>query len=399
MYTQLLKILALIIAAGLLLLAIPEPAEAAKACGGLNQSSCWNVNPAKWCKGNLQYKPTGVPGKGRCVKKPTPKPKKICGGLNQSSCWHVDPTKWCKGNLQYKPTGVPGKGTCVTRPAKAPCGGEGEKSCWNINPAKWCEDGLKYKPTGIPGQGRCIRKVSDDELRDVASEVVARIKSLGSDNPLNDLRMCLKRPENYSALQSAMTSRSANGVNNLLRLCGVSPQALEDYAHRVLGSFNGNAANSGSYAKGSSMASLASTSVRGSSSGSRGKSVNLAIGLGLSGVAKVGVEGGVGYRIELRSNPEARFFVSGGLAAGIGLSGSADVSVGLSYGNMPTAHWARESGVSVSYSGKYVYGGGAAIDFSTNSFIPEGFTISGSAGAGVEAGVVTATGTQYLYNF
>jgi hypothetical protein len=44
-----------------------------------------------------------------------PKPAKVCGGLNQSSCWHADPTKWCKGDLKYKPTGIPGQGTCIKR--------------------------------------------------------------------------------------------------------------------------------------------------------------------------------------------------------------------------------------------------------------------------------------------
>ena len=143
---------------------VVDSAEA-KDCGGENQSSCWSVDPNKWCNSGLQYVPGGLPGKGRCIKKPKPKPKpkKECGGLNQSSCWHVDPTKWCKGNLQYKPTGVPGKGTCVKatpKPAQQ-CGGKGQKSCWHVDSRKWCDAGLEYVGTGKPGDGRCITPGSD----------------------------------------------------------------------------------------------------------------------------------------------------------------------------------------------------------------------------------------------
>ncbi|MDP5071671.1 MAG: hypothetical protein NWQ45_12300, partial [Congregibacter sp.] len=134
-------------------------------------------------------------------------------------------------------------------------------------------------------------------------------------------------------------------------------------------------------------------------SSSRGDVVNLSIS-GLAGTgAAVGIGGGVGYRIELRSDPQARFFVAGEVTVGFGISASADIAVGVNYGEMPTNHWAREGGASVSYSGRAVYGGGVAIDFETDSVVPSGFTLSGGVGAGVEAGVVGASITQYLYNF
>ena len=394
MKTHILRSLTLTIATGLLFAVVPESAEA-KACGGKNQSSCWSLNPAKWCNGNLQYRGNGKPGQGRCVSRSAPK-EKSCGGLNQSSCWSANPNDWCRGDLKYQPTGIPGQGTCIKRPAKD-CGGPGEKSCWNVNPARWCEGDLKYKPTGIPGQGRCVKRISDDDLREVAGEVAARIKKLGSNNPLEDLRTCLKRPDRFADLQRALLSRSANSLNGLLRQCGVSPQALADYGDRVMASF-GTATGYGVAARPGSVAAARTVSTR-SSSSPDDRTWNLAIGAGVSGVAKVGVEGGIGYRIELRSSPEARFFVSGGVAAGIGLAGGADVSVGLNYASMPTEHWARETGKSVSYSGKYAYGGGVAIDFDLLSLVPNGFTLSGGIGAGVEAGVVTGSGSLYLYNF
>lgn len=393
MSTRITKIKALFVIAGICALFSTGQAQA-KSCGGLNQSSCWNVNPAKWCNGNLQYKPTGVPGKGTCVKRKSKraKPKSSCGGLGQKSCWNVNPAKWCSGDLQYKPKGIPGKGTCEAR-AKKNCGGLNQQSCWNINPARWCNDNFKYKPTGVPGQGTCILRVEDNDLKEVASSVVDRLKQLGDDNPLTNLRTCLKRPQTQAQLIEALNSKSKNGVNALLRQCNASPQALAQFASDVLGTFNSEAAG-GSVARSS-----AGVATRSNSSGNRGNAVNLSISGVASGVAGVGFEGGVGYRIELRSNPEGRFFVAGGLSTGFGLSGGADVAVGLNYGQMPTAHWAREPGVSVGYSGKFAYGGGVSIDFETDSIIPSGFTLSGGIGAGGEAGVVTGSGTQYLYNF
>jgi hypothetical protein len=143
-----------------------SPVEAAKNCGGLNQKSCWHVEPKKWCDHNLQYKPGGVPGKGRCVKpqpKEKEKTKKECGGLNQKSCWHVDSKKWCQSGLQYSGTGKPGEGRCI-KPGSDPtptCGGLNQKSCWNANPERWCDSGLKYFGNGKPGDGRCVKPGSD----------------------------------------------------------------------------------------------------------------------------------------------------------------------------------------------------------------------------------------------
>lgn len=386
------KITALLVLASAYMM-LGSGAAQAKDCGGLNQSSCWNVNPAKWCNGDLQYKPTGVPGKGTCVKrkeKPS-KPKKTCGGLGQSSCWNVNPAKWCEGDLRYKPTGVPGKGTCVTR-EKETCGNLGQSSCWNVNPARWCNGNLKYKPTGVPGQGTCVLRVSDNDLKDVAATVVDRLKQIGDNNPLANLRTCLKRPQNQAQLFEALNEKSKNGVNAVLKSCNASPDQLAKFAHDVLGTFGGDGS-----AK-SATRSLASTT-RSNTSSDRGDAVNLSISGGGNAGAGVGVEGGLGYRIELRSNPEGRFYVSGGISTGFGISAGADLSVGLNYGSMPTTHWAREPGVSVSYSGKAVYGGGVAVDFETDSIVPSGFTLSGGVGAGGEAGVVTGSVTQYLYNF
>lgn len=363
----------------------PKP-KPKKECGGLNQSSCWHADPTKWCKGDLQYKPTGVPGKGTCVKR-QPKPQKECGGLNQSSCWHADPTKWCTGDLQYKPTGVPGQGTCVVRKEKQ-CGNLNQASCWHVNPAKWCNGDLKYKPTGIPGQGRCILRVSNNDLKDVAGGVVARLKSIGENNPLTDLRNCLLRPENHAELKEALGRQSANGVNTLIRHCGVSPDELRRFGESVLGASNSQT----TMARGH-------TRSRSSSGSDDDKAWHLSIGGSGSGVAYVGFEGGVGYRIGLEKNPEARFYVTGGLSIGVGLAAGADVAVGLSYERMPTEHWARDPGASVSYSGKFAYGGGVAVDFAKDSLVPSGFTLSGGIGGGAEAGVVTGSVDQYLYNF
>lgn len=381
MLTNLTKIKALLAIASLCALFASGQAEA-KNCGGLNEESCWSPNPAKWCDDGLKYKPTGVPGKGTCVSK-TPKPKRVCGGLGEPSCWNANPAKWCEGDLQYKPTGVPGKGTCVSR-AKESCGNLDQKSCWNLNPKRWCNDDLKYKPTGVPGKGTCVLRVKNDDLKDVASDVVARLKEFGDNNPLANLRRCLNQPAQQAQLIGALNNKSKNQVNSVLAMCNVSPDEIAAFASDVLGGFGESAPGA---------------TTRSASTASRGDVINLSLAGVASAGAGVGLGGGVGYRIELRSDPQARFFVAGDLNVGFGLAAGVDIAVGVNYGEMPTNHWAREGGASVSYSGKAVYGGGVAIDFETDSIVPSGFTLSAGVGAGGEVGVVSGSVTQYLYNF
>lgn len=374
---------------------VKRESKPAKQCGGLNQKSCWHADPTKWCKGNLQYKPTGVPGQGRCVKR-EPKPAKQCGGLNQKSCWHANPAKWCEGDLQYKPTGIPGQGSCVVR-QKRNCGNVNQQSCWHINPAKWCSGNLKYKPTGVPGQGTCIVRVTNDDLKEVASTVVNRISALGENNPLSNLRRCLKQPQRMADLERALKRKSANGVNAALAACNAAPDDLADFGADVLGAFNSASAAAAPSTRHRGAAGAHSATRNAGSSD--GKSWHLSIAAIGSGVAYVGVEGAIGYRVQLRRNPEGRFYVAGGLSVGVGLAGGGDIAVGLSYENMPTNHWARDPGKSVGYSGKFVYGGGVSIDFPMDTIKPSGFTLSGGVGAGAEAGVITGSVDQYLYNF
>ena len=220
MSRSMLKIFAALPMALFLSLLVTSTADAAD-CGGLNQKSCWNVNPAKWCHDGLKYVPGGLPGKGRCVK-PTPKPKpKDCGGLNQKSCWNADPKKWCNSGLKYVTDGLPGSGRCI-KPSDDPtpgCGGLNEKSCWSADPRKWCDGDLKYAGTGIPGQGHCIKKVTDSDLKRVANDAFHKIDALGSNNPLMNLRNCLKQPGNFAELKKQMGKKSENGINAILGRC------------------------------------------------------------------------------------------------------------------------------------------------------------------------------------
>jgi len=440
----------------LLTLAPVNQAVAGKNCGGLNQKSCWNIDPKKWCDGNLQYKPTGVPGKGTCIKRAA-KPAKKCGGLNQSSCWSADPKKWCKGDLQYKPTGVPGKGTCVKRKAKprkqcggrdqkscwnvdskkwcnagleyvgtgkpgdgrcitpgsdydASCGGLNQASCWNVDPARWCDAGLKYFGNGKPGEGRCIRpnsdptpncggdgqsscwnlnpkhwcddgnsyspgvipnegtcqrKFSDEEYKAAAREMLHTVQRLGVENPLVSLRTCLLIPDNLAQLQEVMSSRSENGVNRILSICGVSPDALAAYGQRALG-----------YAP-----------------------KTLEIGLAGGLVAGIGAEAAISYAIPLVTRPDGRYFISNGVGGGAGAAVGGDVTVSLSGDQMPTAHWASDKGRSVNFSGKLLGSASVSIDFPERGITPSGFTLGGGVGIGAEIGTLMFTRDQYLYNF
>lgn len=80
-------------------------------CGGLDQKTCIHILPSKRCNAGLVEKKQR--GRNICVR-----PSSIgdttggCGALNQNSCWSLNPSKWCDPGLIYKPTGVPGKGRC-----------------------------------------------------------------------------------------------------------------------------------------------------------------------------------------------------------------------------------------------------------------------------------------------
>lgn len=141
-------------------LGLSVQAHAKADCGGLNQKSCWSLNPKKWCDGDLKYQGNGKPGDGRCVKRSaSSKPKPSCGRLNQKSCWHLDRKKWCQKGLEYVGTGKPGDGRCIKPGADydKSCGGKGQPSCWNVDTKRWCDKGLEYFGSGKPGEGRCLR--------------------------------------------------------------------------------------------------------------------------------------------------------------------------------------------------------------------------------------------------
>ena len=321
MSVSILKIFVAIFMVPLLSFSLLGKAQAADACGGENQKSCWNVNPAKWCHGDLKYIPGGIPGKGKCIKRPA-KPKSSCGGVN-------------------------------------------EKSCWNANPKKWCHGNLKYIPGGIPGKGRCVERISDSDLKSVAKNTFNKIDSLGKNNPLMNLRDCLLQPGNFAALKKQMGKRSENGINSILGRCNSSPSALKAYGKEATGT----------------------------------ASSTLFIELGGGAVVVGGVEGAIGYAIPLESNPDGRYYLTGGAGGGAGVAVGADVSVGLTSETMPTKHWATDKGKSVNFSGKVMGAVSVSIDFPRHSATPSGFTISGGVGLGAEIGVVIFNWDKYLYNF
>ncbi|MEX0828024.1 MAG: hypothetical protein WD005_03635 [Haliea sp.] len=335
-------------------------------CGGRDQQSCWHANPNNWCDNGLQYFGTGKPGEGRCIV-PGSDPTPDCGGRDQQSCWHANPTHWCDEGLEYFGTGKPGEGRCIV-PGSDPtpdCGGEDQKSCWHANPKHWCDDGMSYSPGVLPNQGTCYRKYSKEEFRAAGERMYETIKTLGVDNPLFGLRTCLLRPENMEQLQDAMSDRSENGVNRILSICGVSPEALKAYGEKALGH----------------------------------TPRTLEIGLGGGVVAGIGVEGSITYAIPLQPRPDGRYFLTNALGGGAGVAGGVDVTVGLTGEQMPTEHWISEKGRSVNFSGKALAGGSVSIDFPEREITPHGFTIGAGVGAGAEVGTVFFTRDQYLYNY
>ncbi len=283
-----------------------------------------------------------------------------CGGEGQKSCWNINPAKWCDPGLKYETKGLPGSGRCVLpdikKTTKSDCGGLNQKSCWNINPAKWCDEGLQYQTKGLPGTGRCVRKVNEDLVKQAAAQVSDRAKSIGPNNPLSNLMNCLHSPANFGRLRAAMNARSENGVNSLIGSCGGNREGLRAFGQSTTGQ----------------------------------SSNTLHIELGGTAVLIGGVEGAIGYALELKSHPKGRFYLTGGLGGGPGgENASADLSVGVSGDSLPTGKWAKDQGKSVDYSGHYIGGAGLSIEFPGGAAVkPNGITISGGGGFGVEINTI-----------
>ena len=207
--------------------------------------------------------------------------------------------------------------------------------------------------------------MTDSDLKRVANDAFKKIDALGSNNPLMNLRNCLKQPGNFAELKKQMGKKSENGINAILGRCNANPAALRSYGQQATGT----------------------------------ESSTLFIEVGGGAVAGVGAEGAIGYAIPLVKKPDGRYYLTGGVGGGVGAAIGADVSVGLSSETMPTAHWATDKGKSVNFSGKLMGAVSVSIDFPRGTAKPSGFTISGGVGLGAEIGVVIATWDKYLYNF
>jgi len=344
----------------------PKPAP----CGGLNQKTCISPNPAKWCKDGLEVK--HQPGRNICVneeRKPNRKPgSSECGGLNQIRCQSVNPAKWCDDGFRNKVV-VGAPDICVAKRAKKPCGGLNQDSCFNVNPAKWCDDGLTYKPRMLAGKrGTCIDKVRNSDRIAVAKQV---IEELGDNNPLANLTKCIKRPAKLNDLKTAITTRSNNGVNRVLRSCGADLNGLQNMG---------------------SMAALNN----GAQAGGNKKFKTLSITVGASGAAVVAGAAGAGIVIELKKGPNARWFFTGGIGGGPKAEVVGDVTLGLSRSEIPTARWGFDHGIGAVVSGHYVVGLSGGVEFEGNSLNFAGISFGAGGGVGV-GGAVYKTGAVFPF--
>lgn len=224
---------------------------------------------------------------------------------------------------------------------------------------------MSYSPGVIPGEGTCHLKISKAEYVAAAKKMAGSVVALGLDNPMVRLRTCLIVPENLIRLKKAMTDRSENVMNRILKGCRVSPNDLKAYGQKALGY----------------------------------PPKTVAIGLSGGLAAGVGVEGSIAYAIPLQPNPDGRYFLTNGLGGGAGAAVGVDVTVGLSGEEMPTKHWAVDKGKSVNFSGKMMGSVSVSIDFPQRGITPNGFTVGGGVGVGAEVGTLIFTRDQYLHNF
>ncbi|MEL6529112.1 MAG: hypothetical protein AAFQ27_04070 [Pseudomonadota bacterium] len=339
-------------------------------CGGLNQKTCISPNPAKWCKAGLQVK--HQPGRNICIKKerkPDRRPgSSECGGLNQIRCKSPNPARWCDAGFRNKVViGAPD--ICVVKPKKKPCGGLNQDSCVSVNPAKWCNKGLTYKPRMLVGKrGTCIDKVRNSDRIAVAKQV---IEKLGDNNPLANLTKCIRRPEKLGDLKNAITTRSNNGVNRVLRSCGADLNGLRN------------------------MGSLPSLN-NGAQSGNDKKFKTLSITVGASGAAGVAGAAGAGIVIELKKGPNARWFFTGGIGGGPKAEVVGDVTLGLSRSEIPTKRVGFDHGIGAVVSGHYIVGLSGGVEFEGNSLNFSGISFGAGGGVGV-GGAVYKTGAIFPF--
>jgi len=293
-----------------------------------------------------------------------------CGGLNQVRCKSPNPAKWCNAGLRNKV--VFGRDdVCVREDRRAgqDCGGEGQVSCISLNPVKWCNPGLTYKPRQLAGKkGLCVKRVTNKDRLDVAKTV---IQELGNNNPLANLTKCIKAPSKLGDIKTAISDRSNNGVNRVLRSCGADLNALQNMGK--LSSLN-----------------------NGTQAGNDKKFKTLSITVGASGAAVVAGAAGTGIVIELKKGPNARWFFTGGIGGGPKAEVVGDVTVGLSRSQIPTARVGLDHGIGAVVSGHYVVGLSGGVEFEGNSLDFAGISFGAGGGVGV-GGAIYKTGAIFPF--
>ena len=440
-----------------------EPAHAAiskQSCGGLNQKTCINVNPAKWCDAGLVVLPKV--GRDICIKpppKPKPKPKDPCGGLNQKTCINVNPAKWCNAGLvalpklgrdicgkapdKDPPTAIDfgcllqntcfslnpakwcdagltqlaksGRNICIRKadlnPGSAKCGGLNQVRCESINPAEWCDAGLKNKV--VFGQRDiCVAANMRDGVA-CGGEGQIRCKNINPakwcDEGLKNKivwgapDICIKRVTNKDRIDVAKAVMQDLGSNNpLAKLtdCLKSPRKLAD-----LKSAMDERSKNGVFrlirACGTSVEDLkrmgSLSTLNAGQDGTNDKFFKtISITVGGSGAAGVAVSGSTGIIIELQQSPNARWFFTGGVGGGPKAEIVGDITVGLSRSEIPTERIGLDHGVGAVISGHYIVGLSGGVEFQGNSLDFDGISFGAGGGAGV-GGAVYKTGAIFPF--
>lgn len=316
--------------------------------------------------------------------------KSDCGGLNQKSCWHVNPKKWCDEGLQYVRGTIGRRGRCVAPPEddndvidETPgCGGIGEASCWSFKASRWCDPGLIYKPGGIPGRGRC-EAAEEDNMLQYTRAVASRYKALGPRNEFAKLRNCLIVPTRLSRLKREMKDQDTNGTNSIIAECDVDLKKLQEVADYVLDTTD-NAAARG----------VGVRSVRSSNDddgdGQDNLGDKLRFTIELSGAASAGTNsfgGTIGYAVPLHAKPKGSRWYKGSddFAGGVDLGVGADILFGIGQPGVPAGDNAVESGESGVLSGAIAAKVGVMVRATDDGGAM--FALFGGVGLGVTAAV------------
>ena len=266
----------------------------------------------------------------------TPAEAARCGGLNQKACPAIRKGPVCNRWLRKV------KKVC------RPCGGLNQRACAVVAKGRVCKPGLRRK------KGRCVPRGNDN------AALRARAKKLTRMNKphiaaLASVRKCLNQPGRKKNFVRAIKKRDTNRAAQVANQC-ISVDTKRKLRARPLGVTEGD----------------------------DDKFFNtLSVGVGGTGSFIIGGALDAGIVFDFNRWWHVRLYTNREFIFGYGFNVGADVVVGLGRDPSRRGQWRHTA---VVFGGKYLYGGGVAVEFERFKF--DGFSVSGGVGVATEIATI-----------